>query len=109
MLEIENFKAEDAIFWIKESAFAARCYGAGLGLVHLQSIVALRDALGHEQTDGQAAAECRIQVACVCITHAATTILRWGQENIGRQITGDDQDEYIENGPLYNGPPGVCI
>ena len=108
-LEMENFDTQKANIWIKESTFAARCLGAGIAVVYIQAIVALSSALEQEQTDGQAATECRVEVACGWITHAAATILRWAQDNIGRQVTEDDEEAYIENGPLYNGPPAVCL
>jgi hypothetical protein len=54
--------------------------------------------------------DCRIQVACEWIPHAAKPLLWWARENIGYlDVTVEDEANYVQAGPLYHGPPTMCL
>jgi hypothetical protein len=67
---------------------------------------ALRSALEEEV----GVTECRIQVACEWVCHAAKRLFWWARDNIGyMDVTVEDEANYIEGGPLYRGPPTMCL
>lgn len=111
MEDTEEFTPESAQIWRNLSSFAARCMGAGVLGPYTQVIDALREALEEELDIDQdlARAECRIQVACEWIAHGAKPLLWWARENIGIFDFAEDSTQYFPGGPLYQGPPAVCL
>ena len=72
----------------------------------------MRSALEEEQSSvgEMSRTECRIQVACTWISHAAKPQLWWARENIGyMDVTVEDEANYNERGTLYHGPPTMCL
>lgn len=77
-----------------------------------QVLCALRSALEEDLSilPSVDMAECRIQVACDWIPYAGKPLLWWARENIGyTDVTVDDEANYVEGGPLYDGPPAMCF
>ena len=95
------------------NSFAARCLGAGLAGPYSDAMYAMRSALEEDLSTCTeiSMAECKIQVACEWILHAAKHFLWWARENIGyTNVTVDDEEgQYVEGGTLYHGPPAMCL
>ncbi|KAL7915564.1 hypothetical protein GGI35DRAFT_475224 [Trichoderma velutinum] len=111
MEDTEEFTPESAQMWRNLSSFAARCMGAGVLGPYTQVIDALREALEEELGIERdlARAECKVQVACEWIAHGAKPLLWWARENIGYTDVTEDSTQYFPRGPLYRGPPTVCL
>ncbi|KAK9783983.1 hypothetical protein SCAR479_00542 [Seiridium cardinale] len=109
--EGDELTPESLHLWRNWSSFIARCMdGAVLGM-YVQQIDALRGAL-EEELDierDMAKTECQLQVAFEWITHTARNLLWWAQENIGLVDVANDSTQYFPGGPLYQGPPCVCL
>ena len=76
---------------------------------YYQAMDALRLALEEEPTD-KVKYECRVQVACEWIGHGAKQLLWWARDNIGyANVPVEDEATYVEQGPLYHGPPAMCL
>jgi hypothetical protein len=83
--ETGDFNPKSAQIWRNLNSFASRCLGVGIAGPYYQAMCAMRSALEEEQsTVGEmSSTECRIQVACTWISHAAKPLLWWARENIG--------------------------
>lgn len=76
----------------------------------IQALGALQAALEDEEAEDRQVRECRVQVACEWISHAGKQLLWWACENIGwTGVTVEDEAVYWEGGPLYKGPPLMCL
>lgn len=108
-----EFTPRAAQIWKNLNSFAARCLGAGVAGPYSDVMHAMRSAL--EEDLGTPLdinmAECKIQVACEWISHAAKPLLWWARENVGyTNVTVDDQEgQYVEGGILYHGPDAMCL
>jgi len=92
--------------------FGARCLRVNLLGAYLRATDALRHALEEDLRahNDVSIREWRLQVACDWIPHASVCLLGWAQENVGHtDLTPEDGLQYIEGGPLYHGPPAVCL
>jgi hypothetical protein len=55
-------------------------------------------------------ADCRIQVACTWIRHAAKPLFRWSLETEESTPELPEADSnHLKQGPLYSGPPSTCL
>ncbi|KAF9873945.1 hypothetical protein CkaCkLH20_08679 [Colletotrichum karsti] len=106
--EGRQFTPKSAQRWLNTTAFAARIMGAGLAAsAYGEAMRAISLALEEEeQSTIPGIADCRMQIACLWITHAAKPLLTWAQENVGYI---DNGAQYIEAGPLYRGPETMCL
>lgn len=111
MDDTEEFSPETAQMWRNLSSFAARCMGAGVLGPYTQVITALRGALEEELGIERdlTTSECKVQVACEWIAHGAKPLVWWARENIGYSDVAEDSTRYFLGGPLYRGPPTVCL
>ncbi|OJJ50303.1 hypothetical protein ASPZODRAFT_128923 [Penicilliopsis zonata CBS 506.65] len=91
-------EAQDAEKWKSLNSFAARMLGKRLGSWWNFAMWELQAALEEEYKD-QAIADCNVTVACEWIVHSGDYIF----EQIG------NADGQSEQGPLYSGPPGLCL
>ncbi|KAK6065697.1 hypothetical protein SCUP234_12458 [Seiridium cupressi] len=109
--EGEELTPESLHLWRNWCFFGARCTGGGVLGMYVQQIDALRGALEEELAIEQdlAKVECQLQVAFEWITHTARNLLWWAQENIGLVDVAQDSTQYFPGGPLYQGPPCVCL
>ncbi len=110
--ETGKFTPKSAKIWLNLNTFGARCLGAGVIGTYYQAMTALRSAL-EEDLSGVSdinITDCRIQVACEWIFHAAKPLLWWARDNIGYiNVTVEDEANYVEQGTLYSGPPSICL
>ena len=111
MEDTEELTPERAQMWRNLSSFAARCMGAGVLGPYAQVINALREALEKDLGIERdlARAECKIQVAYEWIAHGAKPLVWWARENSGYSDVAEDSTQYFPGGPLYRGPPTVCL
>ena len=111
MKDTEEFTLESAQMWRNLSSFAARCMGAGVLGPYTQVINALQVALEEELAIERdlARAECKVQVACEWIAHGAKPLVWWARENIGYSDVAEVSTQYFAAGPLYLGPPTMCL
>ena len=112
MSETGEFTTKSAQSWLNMNIFAARCLGADLAGPYLQAMDALRSALEEEPSkEGEMdRTDCKIQVACEWIFHAAKPLLWWARENIGyADVPVEDRAAYVEGGTLYHGPSTMCL
>jgi hypothetical protein len=107
-----EFTPRSAQIWRNLNTFRLRCLGAGLIGPYYQAIYARRSALEEELSTVRemSMTECRIQVACEWISHAAKPLLWWARDKIGyMDVTMEDEANYVERGTLYHGPPTMCL
>ncbi|KAF6820577.1 hypothetical protein CSOJ01_00833 [Colletotrichum sojae] len=96
--------------WQNMTAFAARGLGASVLGPYDRAMFALISALEEEPSKTQEILDSRIKAACAWITHASKPLLRWALENAGRtDASPDDTAVYMDGGPLYRGPPLMCL
>jgi hypothetical protein len=107
----EDFTQETVQAWININSFSARCMGAGITGPYDLVIYALRDAFEENLAIEEEfqKAECKIRVACEWLTHSAVPLLWWARENIGLVEVAEDSTQWFPGGPLYQGPPCVCL
>lgn len=71
---------------------------------------ALRSALEEQPSPIPKVAECRLLVACDWISHGASPLLWWAQENIGYiDVPNEDTAAHTPGGVLYEGPQTMCL
>ncbi|KAF6835856.1 hypothetical protein CMUS01_05637 [Colletotrichum musicola] len=105
-----QFTEEAAQAWQNMNSFAARCLAGSIGGPFNQAMYALRLALEEELSSTPEITVCRMKVACSWITYASKPMLRWALENAGRtDVSPDDDAAYVKRGPLYHGPPTMCL
>lgn len=111
--ETGQFTPRAAQIWRNINSFAARCLGAGVTGPYSNAMDALRSALEEDLSTVPeiSMTECKMQVACEWISHAAKPLLWWARENIGYMNVGpeDEEVQYTEGGTLYHGPPAMCL
>jgi hypothetical protein len=111
---------ERAQTWQRISMFAARCLGSEHMGPYAEAMDALRQALEEDLNElpGLAASElpamsvieCRVLVACGWLSHGGRRLLEWARENHDcTDVPLDDTANYIEQGPLYQGPACMCL
>lgn len=109
----ESITPESAQTWRNINTFAAKCLGVGLQLGAYDHVMyALREGLEEDLSTVPEIriAEAKIQVACIWIVHAAKPLLSWAIQNLGyTDVKVEDDANYIEGGPLYNGPQAMCL
>lgn len=90
--------------------FVTRCFVQNLLSPWDDLMYVLRTALEDEPSPNRDIAQLRIEIACGWIFHAALPLLKWAQENIGCQdVPAEDSSQYVEGGPLYQGPQTMCL
>lgn len=105
-----EFTNKAAQAWQNMNTFGALCLGGSIGGTYYEAMAALRWALEEEPCDIQEVMDCRIKAACPWITHSSKPLLRWALENVGyTDVTPDDAGNYVAEGPLYDGPPTMCL
>jgi hypothetical protein len=113
--------------------FAARCLGSEHVGPYAEAMDALRQALEEDlyelpglaasELPAMAVIECRVLVACGWLSHGGRRLLEWAWENRDypcvpvydranfehTDVPLDDMVNYIEQGPLYQGPDCMCL
>ncbi|KAK6860443.1 hypothetical protein PG995_004079 [Apiospora arundinis] len=110
--DFDNYSPDYLQDWRNLNRFSARFIEAGIFAPSYQVMYAMRLALEEDlsTTDNNALKECRVQVACDWIKHAAKPLLWWALENLGyHDVSIEDEVAYAEGGPLYQGPQTMCL
>ncbi|KAF4808982.1 hypothetical protein CGCSCA5_v011866 [Colletotrichum siamense] len=96
--------------WTSLNELAARCLGSGVAGPYHHALDAMRSNLEEELSSDRWVLSTRMDVAELWIRHARKPILKWALENAGRtDPPKEDSMDYEESGPLYHGPPMMCL
>ncbi|KAJ0377533.1 hypothetical protein COL26b_004240 [Colletotrichum chrysophilum] len=101
---------ESRLAWEQLNSFGGLCLASAIGGPHHHAMNAMRSALEEEISPDIDIAECRMSIACEwSMRLASKPLLRWALENVGAEHPKEDSMDYEEPGPLYHGPPMMCL
>ncbi|KAJ3958986.1 hypothetical protein N0V92_004413 [Colletotrichum tropicale] len=110
ILKCLQLRAKGTWSWKSLNAFAADCLGGSIGGPYDQAMYAMTTALEEEPILKYGVTACRIEVVREWIHRAGRKLFRWALENVGFDGTLEkDSPQYVEGGPLYHGPPMMCL
>ncbi|KAH0432385.1 hypothetical protein CcaCcLH18_06465 [Colletotrichum camelliae] len=96
--------------WKQLNRFGAGCLMRAIGGPHHHALNAMRSALEEDTSPDIDIAECRMFVIFEwALPPALKALLRWALENVGADHPKEDSMDYEEPGPLYHGPPMMCL
>lgn len=96
--------------WKQLNRFGAGCLMSAIGGPHHHALKAMRSALEEDTSPDIKIAECRMFVIFEwALPTALKALLRWALENVGADHPKEDSMDYEEPGPLYHGPPMMCL